>query len=80
MFRELTDQRVQVPWIDAFRKKEKYGQEATRPSGKPETPIDRDLTPKKMSDSYHSVVRPPLAKPGILSLTDNVAIDSTSWP
>ena len=55
VFRELTDQRVQIPWIDAFRKKEKYGQEATRPSGKPETPSDRDLTPKKMSDSYHSV-------------------------
>ncbi|KAK4575293.1 hypothetical protein LTR86_001146 [Recurvomyces mirabilis] len=58
VFRELTDQRVQIPWIDAFRKKEKYGQDATRPSGKPETPSDRDLSPKKMSDSYHSVILP----------------------
>ncbi|GAB1742434.1 hypothetical protein NU219Hw_g7981t2 [Hortaea werneckii] len=66
VFRELTDQRVQVPWIEAFQKRQKEGQDASQPSGKPETPPDRDLTPKKMSDSYHSVVLPLAQEPWLL--------------
>nr|POE85514.1 isoform 3 of acyl-coenzyme a thioesterase 9, mitochondrial [Quercus suber] len=55
VFRALTDQRVQTPWVEAFRKKQREGM--PKPSGQPETPKDRDLAPKKMTDSYHSVVR-----------------------
>ncbi|RMX91683.1 hypothetical protein D0867_14868 [Hortaea werneckii] len=66
VFRELTDQRVQVPWIEAFHKRQKEGQDASQPSGKPETPPDRDLTPKKMSESYHSVVLPLAQEPWLL--------------
>nr|POE94298.1 hypothetical protein CFP56_16538 [Quercus suber] len=57
VFRALTDQRVQTPWVEAFRKKQREGM--PKPSGQSETPKDRDLTPKKMTDSYHSVVRTP---------------------
>ena len=57
VFRELTDQRVQVPWVEAFRKREREGHDPTKASGKPQTPENRDLSAKKMSDSYHSVVR-----------------------
>ena len=56
VFRDLTDQRVQMPWVDAFRKQQKEGHSATQGAGVPQTPEDRDLTPKKMKDSYHSVV------------------------
>lgn len=56
VFRELTDQRVQMPWVDAFRKQQKEGYDPAQTKGPPETPKDRDLTPKKMKDSYHSVV------------------------
>lgn len=53
VFRALTGERVQKPWIEAFREQQsgQYAQEK-----QPATPKDRDLSPKKMSDSYHSVV------------------------
>ena len=56
VFRELTNKRIQTPWVEALRKKQKEGHDPTQASGKPETPAERDLSPKKMSDSYHSVV------------------------
>ena len=60
VFRALTDNRVQTPWIEALRKKQREEHDGPRPSGKPKTPSDheRDLTPRPMADSYHSVVRP----------------------
>ena len=71
VFRELTDQRVQTPWIEAFRKRQKEGPSAAaQGKGKPQTPKDRDLTPKKMSDSYHSVVRTSQWTTFASSLTD----------
>lgn len=57
VFRALTEERVQTPWIEAWRKQQSEGNAAQEPSGKPETPADRDLTPRTMSSSYHSVVR-----------------------
>lgn len=57
VFRALTEERVQMPWVEAFRKQQTDGKAAHEPSGKPETPADRDLSPRKMQDSYHSVVR-----------------------
>ena len=67
VFRELTDQRVQMPWIEAFRKQQRAGHAQPQDSGVPQTPKDRDLSPKKMGDSYHSVVRPP-TKRSIISV------------
>lgn len=49
--------RVRTPWIEALRKQREEGSDPTRTSSKPATPPDRDLTPKKMSDSFHRVVR-----------------------
>ncbi|KAF2771260.1 acyl-coenzyme A thioesterase 9 [Teratosphaeria nubilosa] len=65
VFRELTDQRVQVPWIEALRKRQREGEEAAKGATKP-TPKDRDLTSKKMSDSFHSVVLPLAQDPWLL--------------
>ena len=56
VFKELTEMRVRTPWIEALRKKEEEGIDPTRRSDTPATPSNRDLTPKRMSDSYHRVV------------------------
>ena len=48
--------RVRTPWIEALRKKREEGIDPTKKSDTPETPPNRDLRPKKMSDSYHRVV------------------------
>ena len=48
--------RVRTPWIEALRKKSEEGIDPTKKSDTPETPSDRDLKPKKMSDSFHRVV------------------------
>lgn len=54
VFRALTEQRMQVPWIEAFRKQQRE-RDQKHPI-QPPAPAKPDLTPKKMSDSYHSVV------------------------
>jgi hypothetical protein len=56
VFRALTENRVRTPWVEALRKQKEDGTDPTKASGKPETPSDRDLSPRSMSDSYHSVV------------------------
>ena len=56
VFRALTESRVQTPWIEAFRKQQREGQDPAKASQKPVTPANRKLEPKRMSDSYHSVV------------------------
>ena len=56
VFRALTENRVRTPWVEALRKQREDGTDPTKASGKPETPSDRDLSPRSMSDSYHSVV------------------------
>ena len=48
--------RVRTPWIEALRKKKEEGIDPTKKSDTPETSPDRDLKPKKMSDSFHRVV------------------------
>ncbi|KAL9606850.1 MAG: hypothetical protein Q9204_009442, partial [Flavoplaca sp. TL-2023a] len=55
VFKELTEMRVRTPWIEALRKKEEEGIDPTQRSSTPATPSNRDLTPKRMSDSYHRV-------------------------
>ena len=57
VFRELTEQRVRVPWVQALRQQQKGGHDRTLGTDSPQTPKDRDLTPKRMKDSYHAVVR-----------------------
>ncbi|KAL8904234.1 MAG: hypothetical protein Q9171_007128, partial [Xanthocarpia ochracea] len=56
VFKELTEMRVRTPWIEALRKKEQEGIDPTQRSSVPATPSNRDLTPKRMSDSFHRVV------------------------
>ena len=59
VFRALTNERISKPWIQAFRERQQQGENApSKGDGSPQTPANRDLTPKKMSDSYHSVVGP----------------------
>lgn len=54
VFRGLTDTRLPMPWIEAFR----LQQEGKDPASSEDTPQERDLTPKTMSDSYHRIVLP----------------------
>lgn len=77
VFRALTEARVRTPWIEAFRKKKAEGSDPTKASNKPQAPTDRDLTPKRMSDSYHSVVSAFLPHPSPVKLIDPV-IDLTT--
>ncbi|KAI9712643.1 MAG: hypothetical protein M1812_006823 [Candelaria pacifica] len=58
--------RVRTPWVEALRKKQEEGHDPTRASNIQVTPADRDLTPKKMSDSYHRVVIPLAQDPWLL--------------
>lgn len=66
VFRELTAMRVRTPWIEALRKQQAEGKDPTAASGKPEVPKDRKLSPKRMDDSYHSVVLPLAQDPWLL--------------
>ena len=52
----LTEMRVKIPYSEALRKQREEGYDPTAKSNTPETPQDRDLTPKKMSESFHRVV------------------------
>ncbi|KAH7121996.1 HotDog domain-containing protein [Dactylonectria estremocensis] len=54
VFRGLTDSRYPVPWIEAWR----LQQQGKSALGAEESPKIRDLSDKKMSDSYHRVVLP----------------------
>lgn len=57
VFSGLTNMRVKTPWVEALRKQREEGFDPTKTSNTPLTPPDRDLRPKKMSDSFHRVVR-----------------------
>ncbi|KAL9098741.1 MAG: hypothetical protein Q9163_005656 [Psora crenata] len=52
--------RVRTPWIEALRKQKEDDNDPTKESGKPATPSNRDLKPKKISESFHRVI--PLAQ------------------
>lgn len=54
VFRGLSDDRLSTPWIEAWKAQQKQ-----KDTGIPlEETKERDLSPKKMSDSYHRVVLP----------------------
>ena len=57
VYNALTEMRVKTPWIEALKKQRQQGIDPTSKSDTPATPANRDLTPKKMSDSFHRVVR-----------------------
>ncbi|XP_014560738.1 hypothetical protein COCVIDRAFT_12541 [Bipolaris victoriae FI3] len=66
VFRELTAMRVRTPWVEALRQQQAEANQPSEPSKKTELPKDRKLTPKRMSESYHSVVLPLAQDPWIL--------------
>ena len=62
VYRDLTNMRVKIPWVEALRKQNES--EPSSPidtenssSSSPSSLPNRHLTAKKMSDSFHSVVR-----------------------
>ena len=56
VYKDLTNMRVKTPWIEALRNKSEDGVDPTKQSSTPATPANRDLRPRKMSDSFHRVV------------------------
>lgn len=52
----LTEMRVKTPWIEALRKQRQASSNVGKESIMPTTLSDRDMTPKKMSESYYKVV------------------------
>ncbi|KAL9090031.1 MAG: hypothetical protein Q9159_002199 [Coniocarpon cinnabarinum] len=65
VFRALTDERISMPWIEAFRRR---NQGSGDEKHKIESLKKRDLSPKTMRDSFHAVVLP-LAQDEFLSDT-----------
>lgn len=59
VFRGLTDDRLPTPWIEAF-KLQQAGKGTPTPEGEAQQPgsQERDLSPRRMSDSYHRVILP----------------------
>lgn len=57
VYQDLTNMRVRTPWVEALREQREKAIDPTEKSSTPATPSDRDLNPKKMSDSFHRVAR-----------------------
>ena len=57
VYQELTAMRVKTPYIEALKKQQEDGADTTKKFAESTKPSERDLSPKKMSDSYHKVVR-----------------------
>ncbi|CAK7245952.1 MAG: hypothetical protein STHCBS139747_007557 [Sporothrix thermara] len=55
VFRGLSDNRLPIPWIEAFQRQQE-GQKIELAEAA--SSDERDLTPRKMKDSYHRVVLP----------------------
>jgi len=58
--------RVRTPWIEALRQQQAENKEASEPSEKSRFPKDRDLKPRRMDESYHSIVLPLAQDPWLL--------------
>jgi acyl-coenzyme A thioesterase 9 len=59
VFSGLTDHRDRIPWIEAFKEQQREQEGKGASSGdRAHRKIERDMTPKKMSDSYHRVILP----------------------
>ena len=68
VYKELANMRVRTPWIEALRLSRATGSQS---AAQPEDPITPDLTPKKMSDSYVSVILPLAQDPWMLDTYAN---------
>lgn len=55
VFKALTEMRVRKPWIEALRDRKK---EENNPGSAIVETVEPDVTPKKMADSYVSLVLP----------------------
>ncbi|RMD43106.1 hypothetical protein DV735_g1994, partial [Chaetothyriales sp. CBS 134920] len=64
VYEELTAMRVRTPWIVALRRSQEKEKEKKETAGSPAVQVD--LRPKKMSDSYVSVVLPLAQDPWLL--------------
>jgi len=59
VFSGLTDHRDRIPWIEAFKEQQREQAGKGSSSGNnAHQKVERDMTPKKMSDSYHRVILP----------------------
>ncbi|KAJ4357874.1 uncharacterized protein N0V89_002451 [Didymosphaeria variabile] len=66
VFRELTAQRLQTPWIEALREQQAKGKSSAEASATAQSPKERELEPKRMNDSHHKVVLPLARDPWLL--------------
>ncbi|MCJ1428410.1 hypothetical protein MMC29_006320 [Sticta canariensis] len=73
--------RVKTPWIEALRKQRKQGSDPITTSDTSAKAPERDLRPKKMSESYHRVVRNLTGKiPCLTELTPTLIIPLAQDP
>lgn len=78
VFKALTSMRVRKPWIEALREKKEADK---HPVAEPAQCMKADLTPKKMSDSYTSVVLPlSVSAPEYKTLIPSLNLPMLSWP
>lgn len=56
VFQGLTDGRLPTPWIEAFRRQQ--AGEGGAVVSEEAQPQERDLSPRRMRDSYHRVILP----------------------
>lgn len=56
VYKALTAMRVRIPWIEALTKQREQEKWPAKQSIIPPESPNRDLLPKKMSDSFHRVV------------------------
>ncbi|KAF2720747.1 Thioesterase/thiol ester dehydrase-isomerase [Polychaeton citri CBS 116435] len=66
VFRALTETRTPVPFIHAIRQRQQAEKEPQISKSEAPKPVERDLIPRKMSDSYYSVVLPLAQDPWLL--------------
>lgn len=66
VFKELTAMRVRTPWVEALRQQQSKEKNPTESPNKTEVRKNRNLEPKHMNDSYHSVVLPLARDPWLL--------------
>ncbi|KAI9855568.1 MAG: hypothetical protein M1824_006070 [Vezdaea acicularis] len=69
VYEGLSAMRVKTPWIEAFRARER--EKALSPSQEPSEPRKRDLSPKKMSESRHTLILPLAKNPWLLDTYAN---------
>ena len=57
VYTALTEMCVKTPWIEVLRRQNEATVDSRENLDTPVSSSNRDLRPKKMSDSYHSVVQ-----------------------